>query len=84
MEQLRVHLHAADERVPNPEDVVVYLRRLCAIPKFDVDNMMKPSIYSTPTIYLFIFTVLDSDATSRQIRSKHGSSTFKRSIKQCG
>ena len=37
IEQLQVHLYAADEHVPNPEDVVVHLRRLWCIPMLDVD-----------------------------------------------
>ena len=38
IEQLRVHLDGADERVPNPEDVAVHLRRLgLATRNLDVD-----------------------------------------------
>ena len=37
IEQLRVHLDAADERVPHPEDVAVHLRLLGSIPKLDID-----------------------------------------------
>ena len=38
IEQLRVHLDVADERVPNPEDVSMHLRRLgLATPNLGVD-----------------------------------------------